>query len=426
MNIPLNNLYDYIKNTAEKLYDQPLAIYRFYPNGSKNIDDLEAYEDYNWYETITRPVLYCNDQEPLNYNYYAQTPKTYTNNDYMKILAKYNLIAQQSNLDYVVNAHKHNFLIHSESRSNNLEKYQIYDRLIGVYYWCHAIIARDWFRYAQHVDFFSKHPEKLFLIYNRAWTGTREYRLKFSDLLIEHGLVDQCLTFCNPVEDSQHYRDYDFANASWRPKHVLEHYFLPSMARSSASADFSTRDYQSTEIEVVLETLFDDDRLHLTEKSLRPIACRQPFILAATHGSLQYLRDYGFRTFDQVWDESYDKIVDPHARMLAIIDLMKSIRNWTSQQRHEKIHLLHEIVSHNQRYFFSESFFDLVQEELRENLNHAFLQVEPDQYCKQWWSKWQERLKYNEIQEFLNTNKNLKLPTREQYDMLVKFFSKSA
>jgi hypothetical protein len=83
--------------------------------------------------------------------------------------------------------------------------------------------------------------------------------------------------------------------------------------------------------------LFDDDRLHLTEKSLRPIACKQPFILAATHGSLQYLKDYGFKTFDSVWDENYDTIEDPYQRMLAIIQLMKNICAWTPEEKISKM-----------------------------------------------------------------------------------------
>jgi hypothetical protein len=46
----------------------------------------------------------------------------------------------------------------------------------------------------------------------------------------------------------------------------------------------------------VAETVFDT-RIHLTEKTLRPIACGHPFILAAGPGSLKYLQTYGFRTF---------------------------------------------------------------------------------------------------------------------------------
>ena len=93
----------------------------------------------------------------------------------------------------------------------------------------------------------------------------------------------------------------------------------------------------------MLETLFDDDRLQLTEKSLRPIACGQPFILAATHGSLQYLQNYGFKTFNDVFDESYDQIEDPVKRLKAIVALMVQISQWTDDVRSYKINQLQQI-----------------------------------------------------------------------------------
>ena len=42
-----------------------------------------------------------------------------------------------------------------------------------------------------------------------------------------------------------------------------------------------------------------------TEKILKPIQQYHPFILLGMYG-LQNLRNLGFKTFDSVWDESYD------------------------------------------------------------------------------------------------------------------------
>jgi hypothetical protein len=68
-----------------------------------------------------------------------------------------------------------------------------------VYYWSHGVIARDWFRYAQYVSQ-EKKINTTFLIYNRAWSGTREYRLRFAELLIHLNLQEHCKTSVNPVE----------------------------------------------------------------------------------------------------------------------------------------------------------------------------------------------------------------------------------
>jgi hypothetical protein len=40
MSIPLDRLYHYIENVAQEIYNDRIIIYRFYPHGSKNINDL--------------------------------------------------------------------------------------------------------------------------------------------------------------------------------------------------------------------------------------------------------------------------------------------------------------------------------------------------------------------------------------------------
>ena len=333
MSIPLDRLYHFINQTACEIYGESVLIYRFWPHGSKNIIDLNGLYEYPWVKNRCSPSLWCNDQEPLDHEYYSKHLRM-DSNKFKDILKSLNIDPKITNLNHTTSIFGKSLLLHSEKRSLNIKKYMSDSSLIPVYYWSHAVIAKDWFRYAQHEDF-KKNVRKPFLIYNRSWTGTREYRLQFSALLIEHKLADQCLTFCNPIENGQHYRDHTFVNPAWRPQHVLERYFQPTTADSSASADFCTEDYRTTAIEIVLETLFDDDRLHLTEKSLRPIACGQPFILVATHGSLQYLRDYGFKTFDTVWDESYDLIQDPYQRMRAIVEVMRDVSKWSDKNQNK-------------------------------------------------------------------------------------------
>jgi hypothetical protein len=306
-------------------------------------------------------------------------------------------------------------LLHSEKRSENVAKYESDSELIPVFYWSHAIIARDWFRYAQHANF-QKKSQTTFLIYNRAWTGTREYRLKFTDLLIENTLLDHCKTFFNPtdVDTDTNYLDLIFANSAWKPKNLL-HTFLPAKEVSSnSSADFDIDDYAATEIEIVLETLFDDDRLHLTEKILRPIACKQPFILAATYRSLEYLKEYGFKTFSTLWDESYDKIVNPEKRLQAIVDLMTQIVNLTDQDKKNLFLEAGEISAYNQSWFFSNEFFQQVTDELKENLTQAFVAGKKLPLNRNRINMWTEIFNSDIGCEFLNSNTDVRYPTRDQ------------
>ena len=112
--------------------------------------------------------MYCNDQEPLDYDYY-------------KTVNKKLRVPFKESLPHFLKHHtvyKKVLLLHSERQSADVEKYQ-QDQFIPVYWWSHAVIALDWFRYALHVKL-KKQSKKTFLVYNRAWSGTREYRLRFA------------------------------------------------------------------------------------------------------------------------------------------------------------------------------------------------------------------------------------------------------
>jgi hypothetical protein len=62
MNIPLDNLYHWVRGCASDL----ISLYTFSPHGSKNITDLNPFdaEDYN----RIAPEMVCHDQEPLNFD----------------------------------------------------------------------------------------------------------------------------------------------------------------------------------------------------------------------------------------------------------------------------------------------------------------------------------------------------------------------
>jgi len=382
MSIPLDHLYHYINQCAQQSYGDLVIIYRFYPHGSKDLRDLNFLNDHQQMQDILLcPQVYCNDQEPLDFERYEH--ETVLDPDTLAVAKSIN--DKKMNLrDYPANVWDHALLLHSEQRSADLTQYQD-NNFIPVYYWSHAVIAQDWFRFARHTAF-CKNVEKTFLIYNRAWAGTREYRLKFSEYLIQLDLVDACQTSVNPVDPELdiHYDLHTFKNPAWRPDLVIENYLPVSDAHSHYSATFDADDYNRTDIEVVLETLFDDKRLHLTEKSLRPIACAQPFIIAGTHGSLEYLRRYGFQTFGQVWDESYDLIEDPQARLMNIAHVMRQIANWPPEIRKNKMIQAQAIAEHNRRHFFSDAFLQLIVGELQSNLDKAFAQLRASNTGQRW------------------------------------------
>lgn len=361
MSIPLDRLYHYIESIAEEVHGDSIVIYHFYPHGSKNISNIICLNPKDignkWKYS---PHIICYDQEPLNFNLYSEYDHNITPLDRFENPDKPNLFKKM-------------LLLHSEKNSVEIKKY--YDNnFIPVYHWSHALIALDWFRFAQHIKQ-KKNVKKRFLIYNRAWSGTREYRLGFADLLIKLDMSNNCQMSCNPIDSTlnKHYNLHDFLNPAWKPTHVIENYFPINTAESHYSADFDINDYNNTDIEVVLETLFDDPRLHLTEKSLRPIACGQPFILAGTPGSLEYLRSYGFKTFDECWNESYDLETDSQYRLVAITDLMKQIVDWDAETYTNKMTQALATADYNRQHFFSKEFFNQVVDELKTNLKSGLM-----------------------------------------------------
>jgi hypothetical protein len=401
MSIPLDRLYHFIDNIAKEIADN-ILIYRFYPHGSKKLENLEEIHNGVTFEKRAKSILLiCHDQEPLNYNLYQHLPPK---NDFQKLLKSLSLYDENTNFNCKQSMYNR-VLLHSEQRSVNLITYQN-DHFITVYYWCHALLALDWYRFANYICQ-KKNVTKKFLIYNRAWSGTREYRLKFAELLIRLELDNDCKMSINPVEPELgiHYGAYKFANPLWQPTQVLENYFPISTAHSHYSADFDIEDYNATDIEIVLETLFDDSRLHLTEKSLRPIAVGQPFILAGTHGSLEYLRSYGFITFNEIWDESYDLIKDPEERLTRIADLMRQIANWAPEVKEKKLAEAQAIAEYNRQRFFSQDFFNQVINELKTNLLSAAHQTHKINSAKLFIDRWEHYLTFQEIRNFLESNK---------------------
>ena len=417
MSIPLDRLYHYIESIAEEINGSSIVIYRFYPHGSKKLEDLCETKLLTWKEMSLLPGIFCHDQEPLNYNFYENyrlCPKIVS--PLIAIIRLLGIGVLKNNLKRRLNIYDQTLLLHSEQRSKNLEQYK-QNKFITIYYWNHAVLALDWFRYAEHVSI-KKKVTKNFLIYNRAWTGTREYRLKFADLLADNELTNNCSTSV-ALED---YKDHQFANPIWKPKRELEKYFTNNSVPSWYSADFTIEDYALTDIEVVLETMFDDDRLHLTEKSLRPISLAQPFILAATHGSLEYLRSYGFKTFDSVWDESYDLIEDPAKRLQAVIKLMKTISQWDPMTRLENMNKAQAISAYNKQYFFSKEFFTCVTEELKNNLTNAINEFNLAKSSNNWLDWWDNALTYKSICDYFETTctDSSLTPNKKQFNSVYK------
>jgi hypothetical protein len=116
--------------------------------------------------------------------------------------------------------------------------------------------------------------------------------------------------------------------------------------------------------------VFFGRRQHLTEKTFKPIAMGMPFVLSAPQGSLAYLRQYGFKTFDSVWSESYDQSVDDNLRVLRLSNLLKKLDKQSEQEKNEMFRKCIPIIEHNWNHFYGGGFEKILWAELTTMLDH--------------------------------------------------------
>lgn len=99
---------------------------------------------------------------------------------------------------------------------------------------------------------------------------------------------------------------------------------------------------------LVSETNVNTGQLFFSEKVFKPIAIGMPFLLLGNPGSLAVLREMGFVTFDQWWDESYDHETSLCARIEAILDILEFLSCRTNDLKIEWRKEMQPVLQHNQ------------------------------------------------------------------------------
>lgn len=92
---------------------------------------------------------------------------------------------------------------------------------------------------------------------------------------------------------------------------------------------FNPEWYDQCYASMVVETLVRPGSkytpIFITEKTIKPLAFQHPLIVYGNRGTLRTLRNWGFETFNNLWDESYDEIVDINQRMPAVAQTLAGI-----------------------------------------------------------------------------------------------------
>lgn len=203
--------------------------------------------------------------------------------------------------------------------------------------------------------------KKTFLCFNRRYN---DHRLMLYLKMFKEGLVDQSYYSMDKnqpeasstfVENCKYllskFPDYkvevsDVFTADKSLPLILDN---PNFSRypMEHSVDPVKHLYDASLINIITETYFFSNVIHITEKTYKPIAFMQPFILVAAPGSLKHVQDMGFKTFSEFWDESYDLEINHKIRFEKIMSVIKFIASWTEAQRVEFTHTIKDIVEYN-------------------------------------------------------------------------------
>lgn len=377
----LDSHYENILHLANSIIAGCKVVY-LHPFGATQPENVENIGSGNG----IAPVIIVYDQEPLNCVY----------NSYL--------------IDYIIDNFRDEVgdtkdaFVFINTEKNSVEKNKIikkyYDNgvMLGdCNYFFHALCASDWYRgYRYDARIVSPSKRKLtkkFITFNRITGNSRVYRSLLVGQLakvIDQGFVsysDKC-----PIHN-EFYIDAIYSNSK---KYNFDPAFINETLDNLNSIKYPLRidsneehipngsysigplaELMSSFLHVVTETMFWDNRTHLTEKIFKPIVAKQPFVLVGCANNLEYLKSYGFKTFDRWWDESYDNIIDPIERIKAIAEIVKSLCAKSLDELENLLYEMREVLEYNYNWFYSKEFIDIVWGELAVNLKFYLKNSQP-------------------------------------------------
>lgn len=119
--------------------------------------------------------------------------------------------------------------------------------------------------------------------------------------------------------------------------------------------------YNQTCYSIVTETHANSDFVMLTEKTAKPLIAKRLFVMFAGPGYLAHLHSLGFKTFNNVIDESYDKEIDDRLRWSRAFEQVQYLCSLPQQEILDKIQ---PVVEHNYNLFVSQDWMEQANQKI--------------------------------------------------------------
>ena len=164
-----------------------------------------------------------------------------------------------------------------------------------------------------------KRKYKFYWASSKDWY-TRRYVLAglINNQLLQSGLVNyKCVHTDIPGPWIQHRIASTWAAHIDQECHSVAHKIpLPAIDNTVEFTQTDVNFYLDSYLGIIVDTFFDNG-VFVSEKIFNAINYQQLFFYAGYPGTLQYLRDQGYQTFDDIIDTSYDNILEHGARLVA-------------------------------------------------------------------------------------------------------------
>jgi len=273
------------------------------------------------------------------------------------------------------------YLVTSERDSDNVKAVCEKFKWKSLYYFFHGWAALDWYRGYDKTYLIEpwryRQPQRTFIAPNRIIAGQRQHRLEMLYHIFKNGLGNNHIS-CPEVCPAENISIYDAIKPLVNKYPDIQKVFVDQAFPINFTGEtdhpmhscwLSLFDESADSLlYLVTETIATGRRHHLTEKTFKPIALGMPFVVVGTQGSLEYLRSYGFRTFEGIWDESYDLEPD-NTRIERIASLLRSLNELTPEGRQDLFKMAWPIIEHNWNHFYGGGFEQILWKELQEMLN---------------------------------------------------------
>jgi hypothetical protein len=213
-----------------------------------------------------------------------------------------------------------------------------------------------------------KQYDKKFLNLNRRW---RIHRPLLVLLMYHQKLLDKGFVSFGPA-DEEYYNTWEriwggLKCSTWQNRKVFNAVIesesikdMPSLyldtdelrTNRAELTDSTNRYYEDSYFSVISETTFYSDDVtqnsrFITEKTFKAIMMNHPFIIVSLPGSLEVLKDLGYKTFSPWINESYDQEKNDLERMLMIIDEIKRLSNLPPTELEAFLIAAKQICSYN-------------------------------------------------------------------------------